>query len=125
MRDVLDINADTVAFAMLWAAYIGSLILSISYGVFFRWYKTVAGRAFMQVLLSLSLLLTSTIVTRTTGDIGLVDDIIKIGAYVWITVSTIQVAVVLWKGWWARDPYLVSAPTRVRPETNSIDLTTK
>lgn len=92
-----------VAFALLVAAWIGGVVLGLSYVIFFRWYRTKAGVAFMQVIASFALLLTLTLVINVENQYW-GRDILRPLSFLFIAFSTFRVSWILWTGWWDRVP---------------------
>lgn len=96
--------SDAIALALLWAAWGGGIVLGLSYMIFFRWYRTKAGRAFMTVIASFALLLSLNLAWRSTGDDYWGRDFLRPIAFALIAFSTLRVSWILWTGWWDRVP---------------------
>ncbi len=96
--------SDSLALALLWTAWVGGMVLGLSYMIFFRWYRTKAGRAFMYVIAGFVLLLTVDAVSNSTGDSYWGREVLRPVAFSLIALSTLRVSWILWTGWWDRIP---------------------
>jgi len=107
--------SDHISFVLLWAAWGGGSVLALSYAIFFRWFRTRAGRAFMQVVAAFWLLLTLAVVARSTGDDYVMRELLRPIAFLFIAYSTIRVSFIMWTGWWkGEDRPLQQEPIRFK-----------
>jgi hypothetical protein len=95
---------------------IGAVVFAVSYGVFFDWRKTPAGRSLMYFVLSLIALFTLNAIGRWTGGEYWGRDIIRIAVYSTLVLTIWRLVVVLWSSWRSVGGFeITSKPPRTKP----------
>lgn len=80
-------------------AGIGAIVFAISYGVFFDWRRTQAGRSLMYFVLSLVALFLLNALGRWTGGAYFARDFIRIAIYTALVFTMWRLVIVLWLSW--------------------------
>jgi hypothetical protein len=95
-------------------AGIGVAIFAASYGGFFNWRKTQAGRALFQFTLALTAVLVLVILARLVSQEypfrWLARDVI----YTWLAISSIRLVGELWRNWRRGDPRVLDIEAKPR-----------
>lgn len=95
------------------AAGVGAIIFAVSYGVFFQWRRTQAGRALMYFVLSLVALFLLNALGRFSGGDYFARDWLRLAIYTSILVTVWRLVYVLWRNWRSGDAPLIE-PKRTK-----------
>lgn len=83
----------------------GAIVFAISYGLFFAWRKTPAGRSLMYFVLSLIALFCLNAIGRWTGGDYWGRDVIRIVVYSTLVFTMWRLVFVLWSSWRRADGF--------------------
>lgn len=94
----------------------GAVVFAASYGAFFSWRKTAAGKALMYFILSLIGLCLLNALGRWIGDDYLWRPYLRFTVYTAIAVTIWRLVIVLWRNWRRGDETPLDVETRHRDE---------
>lgn len=77
---------------------IGAIVFAVSYGVFFNWRKTEAGKALMHFVLSLVSLFILSVLSALFGDYPFRHDL-RLLVYAGVAITVWRLVWVLWHNW--------------------------
>lgn len=98
---------------ILIAAAIGATVFAISYGSFFNWRRTEAGRALMYFVLSLIAVFVNNTAARLMGTDYPYREWVRLAVYIVVAWTIWRLVFVLWRNWRAdRPPFELDAKTR-------------
>ncbi len=105
---------------ILFAASVVGIAFAVSYGLFFKWWKTPAGRAVFAFVVSLDLTFVLNITGRVFGPDYPGRDLLRIGIYTFVLGSVSYLLYVLWRSWF-HGRAVLEVETRER-KTGTIDV---
>jgi hypothetical protein len=105
---------------ILLVASVVGIVFAVSYGLFFKWWKTAAGRAVFAFVVSLDLTFLLNMSGRWLGVDYPGRDIVRIAVYTFVLGSVSYLLYVLWRSWF-RGRAVLDLETRER-KTGVIDV---
>lgn len=98
-------------------AGLGAIVFAVSYGAFFAWRSTAAGKSLMYFVLCLVALFCLNAAGRWLGPDYLARDVIRIVVYTGLVITMWRLVVVLWASWRRESRFEIAAKPKRTKET--------
>lgn len=118
MREYLEVT-DLIADIGIIAASIGAILFVFSYGAFFNWRRTPAGRALMYVFISLGSVALLAFAVRWLGPEYLGRELFRPLTWWAVAVTVFHLVWVLWSNWRVESPLDIESRPRNRQPSDS------
>jgi hypothetical protein len=99
-------------------AGVGAIVFAVSYGVFFAWRSTPAGKSLMYFVVSLVALFCLNAAGRWLGPDYWARDYVRVAVYTALLVTMWRLVVVLWRSWRRESRFEIAAKPK-RTKENS------